>query len=370
MDQPVRIGIVGCGSVMQRPYMRQIQPMRAAGTVDVTIACDTRVEVRPVVQDTLGIKQFTTDYEEVIDSDEVDLVMVLTSMLEHGPITRAALTAGKHVLVEKPMAVTLEEAAEIVEMARHSPGLLVCAPHVVLSSTYQTMWRHIHGGDVGKVLMARARYGHSGPDWRPWFYQKGGGALFDLGVYNITCLTGWLGPAKRVMAMTGVAVPERVVGNELMQVEAEDNAHVLIDWGGSVFGVVTTGFTMQKYRSPALEIYGSEGTIQMMGDDWAPSGYELWRNDIGAWQIYDGMDRLWNWTDGIRHLVECIQNSEEPIVTPEHAYHALEIMIKAQESGEDGQAKELKSTFTPPTFPEEEEEETVAAHLVHDWTQR
>ena len=95
MDQPTRIGIVGCGSVMQRPYMRQIQPMRAAGTVDVTIACDTREEVRPVVQDTLGIKQFTTDYEEVIDSDEVDLVMVLTSMLEHGPDYACGACGGK-----------------------------------------------------------------------------------------------------------------------------------------------------------------------------------------------------------------------------------------------------------------------------------
>ncbi len=368
MSQPTRIGIVGCGSVMQRPYMRLIQPMRATGNVDVTIACDIREAIQPVVQDVLGIDRFTTDYEEVIDSD-VDVVMVLTSMLEHGPITRAALAAGKHVLVEKPMAVTLEEAAEIVEMARSSPGLLVCAPHVVLSNTYQTMWRHIQRGDIGKVLMARARYGHSGPDWRPWFYLEGGGALFDLGVYNITCLTGWLGPAKRVMAMTGVAIPERVVGGEMMRVEAEDNAHVLIDWGENVFGVVTTGFTMQKYRSPALEIYGSQGTIQMTGDDWAPTGYELWRNDVGAWQIHEGTDRSWTWTDGIRHLIECIQEGTTPIVQPEHAYHVLEIMIKAQESGRDGQSKELGSTFTPPTF-EEEEEEEIAEHLVHDWTQR
>ena len=369
MTQPTRIGIVGCGSVMQRPYMRLIQPMRATGAVDVTIACDVREEVGPVVQDRLGIERFTTDYEEVIDSD-VDVVMVLTSMREHGPITRAALAAGKHVLVEKPMAVTLEEAAEIVEMARSSPGLLVCAPHVVLSNTYQTMWRHIHRGDIGKVLMARARYGHAGPDWRPWFYLEGGGALFDLGVYNITCLTGWLGPAKRVMAMTGVAIPERVVGGQMMQVEAEDNAHVLIDWGENVFGVVTTGFTMQKYRSPALEIYGSQGTVQMTGDDWAPTGYELWRNDVGAWQIHEGTDRSWTWTDGIRHLIECIQEGTTPIVQPEHAYHVLEIMLKAQESGRDGQSKELGSTFTPPTFEEEEEEEEIAEHLVHDWTQR
>ena len=98
----------------------------------------------------------------------------------------------------------------------------------------------------------------------------------------------------------------------MMRVEAEDNAHVLIDWGESVFAVVSTGFTMQKYRGPALEVYGSQGTIQMMGDDWDPSGYELWRNDVGAWQIYDKIDRLWHWTDGLRHLDRLYPQRQDP----------------------------------------------------------
>ncbi len=368
MTQPTRIGIVGSGHVMQGSYMRLMEGLRARGHCEVVIACDVEEELEPMLKERFGIPRFSTNYEDVVGDDEVEMVMVLTSMLEHGPITRAALEEGKHVLVEKPMAVTLEEAAEIVALAQRSPGLLVCAPHVVLSATYQTMWRHIHGGDIGKVLMARARYGHSGPDWRPWYYLKGGGALFDLGVYNITCLTGWLGPAKRVMAMTGVAIPQRLVGGKMMEAEAEDNAHVLIDWGDSVFGVVSTGFTMQKYRSPALELYGSEGTLQMMGDDWDPSGYELWRNDVGAWQVYEDTDRNWHWTDGMNHMIDCIRNNRTPDVKPEHAYHVLEIMLKAQESGRDGQEKLLESSFTPPTF--EEGREEVAPHMVHDRTQR
>ncbi len=94
--------------------------------------------------------------------------------------------------------------------------------------------------------------------------------MFDLGVYNVVSLTGLLGPAQRVTGLVGTAIPERVVEGENMQVEADDNAHILIDFGESVFAVVTTGFTIQKYRTPAIEIYGSKGTIQMMGDDWVP----------------------------------------------------------------------------------------------------
>jgi predicted dehydrogenase len=368
MPGPVRLGIVGCGSVMRGPYMRLIEQLRCKGMVEVMRACDVVEDRREFVRGKFGITNFSTEYREVIESDDVDLVLVLTSMREHGPITRAALEAGKHVLVEKPMSVDLDEAAEIVELARRSNGYLVPAPHVILSDTYQTMWKRIHRGDIGKVYQARAFYGWAGPSWSPWFYQTGGGSLFDLGVYNVTSLTGFLGPAKRVMAMTGVAIPERKVAGEMMQVEAEDNAHVLIDWGKAVYAVVSTGFTIQKYRTPAIELYGSEGTIQMLGDDWAPRGYELWQNSVGAWQLFQETNLSWPWTDGLRHLIECIQQGTRPIIKPEHAFHVLEIMLKAQESGRTGRAYEIESTFTPPTF--EDEAETVPAHLVHDPSRR
>jgi len=364
MTQPIRIGIVGCGSVMRRPYMSLIEKLRLQNLVEVTATCDVKAELGHFVRERFGITNFTTDYHELVESDEVDLVLVLTSMREHGPITLAALAAGKHVLVEKPMSVNLEEAARIVELARTSPGYLVCAPHIILSPTYRSMWQHIKRGDIGKVLSARANYGHAGPTWGPWFYQHGGGALFDLGVYNVTSLTGFIGPARRVTAMTGVAIPERVVDGQMIEVEAEDNAHVLIDFGESVFAVVTTGFTLQKYRCPAIEIYGSRGTIQMLGDDWDPEGYELWQNEAGAWQIFEETDPNWPWTDGLRHMVECIQNRVKPLITPEQAYHVLEIMLKAQESGRDGQAKSIQSTFSPLKLGEEVGAEE--PHLVHD----
>ena len=207
MTQPIRLGIVGCGSVMSRPYMSLIERLAYRGQVEVTTACDVKEEKRRFVRDRFGIQNFTTDFENVVDADDVDLVLVLTSMPEHGPITRAALEAGKHVLVEKPMAVTLEEAAEIVELAKNSPGHLVPAPHVVLSPTYQTIWKRIHQGDIGKVLSARAFYGWAGPSWGQWFYRPGGGSMFDLGVYNVVSLTGLIGPAKRVTGLVGTAIP-------------------------------------------------------------------------------------------------------------------------------------------------------------------
>ena len=211
---------------------------------------------------------------------------MLTPTPTHFEITRAALLAGKHVLSEKPLAMTLAEADELVELAARGPGVFVPAPFTLLSPTYQAIARRIRRGDIGKPCSARGRYGWSGPWWGEWFYRPGGGPLFDLACYNITSLTGWLGPVERVTAMTGTAVPERVVNGKPVPVEVEDNAQVLLDFGGACFGVVTSGFTMQQYRSPALEVYGTDGTLQMLGDDWDPDGYEFWHNPAGCWQVF------------------------------------------------------------------------------------
>src|SRR5262249_38689175 len=149
----------------------------------------------------------------------------------------------------------------------------------------------------------------------------------------------------RVTAMTGVAIPQRTVNGRTVPVEAEDNAHVLLDFGDARFAVVTTGFTMQKYRSPAIEVYGEDGTIQLLGDDWAPEGWELWRNDRGAGQLHRESAPHWRWTAGLRPLVDCIEGGRTPINRPEHAYHALEIMLAAKEAGRDGVARAIESGF-------------------------
>jgi predicted dehydrogenase len=223
--------------------------------------------------------------------------------------------------------------------------MLVCAPHIVLSPTYREMHRRVGGGEIGDVLLARARYGWAGPWWGRWFYQRGGGALFDLGVYNLTALCGFMGSVQRVTALVGTAIPQRVVEGELMDVEADDNAHVLLDFGQSRFASIATGFTMQKYRSPAIELYGSEGVLQMLGDDWAPEGFEQWRNGHGAWEVYPESDPSWPWTFGLQHLVACAEAGRQTVHRPEHAYHALEVMLGAMRSADEGRVVEIESTF-------------------------
>ena len=365
MARPVRIGLVGLGNVAAA-YVQQAERLSVKGRVELRAACGRPAKRATALQE-MRIPLFFENYEALLASPEVDLVVLLTPPGTHAAMTRAALEAGKHVLVEKPFATTLEDAAAIVRLAGKSRGLLACAPFTTLSPTFRALRSRIARGEIGAVAAGRARYGWAGPTWSKWFYEPGGGAIFDLGVYAITTLTGLIGPARRVSAMTGIAIAKREIdGGGAHPVAAEDNAQILLDFGNSAFAVVTTGFTMQQYRSPAVEVYGTAGTLQMLGDDWDPDGYELWRNDVGAWQVFKESEPDWLWTDGLRHLVECIETGRTSALSLEHAYHVLEIMLKAKEAGRTGQAQAVESTFTPPAV--DDVSPSGPAHLVHDRT--
>lgn len=351
MTHPVRIGLVGCGSVMQDGYLPIARDLQERGLAELRVACDTD-PARASLTQQLGIPAFTTDYRAVLADSDIDLVLVLTPPAFHAPVATAALQAGKHVLVEKPMGLSLPDAAALVALAARSPGVLLAAPHIILSPTYQRIGSQLRQGEIGTVFAARGICGHGGPDWGAWYYQAGGGGpLFDLAVYNVTSLTGWLGPVRRVAAFVGTAIPERTVGATQVQVTAEDNVQILLDFGGAVFANVTSSFTIQQYRDATLELYGTRGTIRLQGDDWAPRGFDRWQTASAAWEHVAETAPGWSYLDGLRHLVDCIRTGTRPLVTPAHAYHVLEVLLKAREAGRTGQAQTIDSSFPPLAFP-------------------
>jgi len=341
----VRLGVLGLGSVFWGPYATLIQKLTTEGRVELVAGYDPDPEKCRAAEQRFGLDTDFVDADALLAREDVDAVLILTSMNEHGSLASTALSRGKHVLVEKPMATTLAEAQALIDAANSSSRVLICAPHIVLSPTYQEMHRRVNAGEIGPLYMGRARYGWAGPWWGRWFYEAGGGALFDLGVYNLTSLCGFFGSVQRVTAMVGTAIPQRVAEGELIDVKSDDNAHVLLDFGQGRFASIAAGFTMQKYRSPAVELYGADGVLQLLGDDWAPEGFEQWSNERGSWELVPESNPQWPWTDGLRHLVDCIESGSATVTRPEHAYHALEVMLAAKRSAEEGRVVEIESEF-------------------------
>jgi predicted dehydrogenase len=289
---------------------------------------------------------------------QVDAIPILTSgVREHGEPAAAAYRAGKHVLVEKPLATSLDQAAPARRTtSQASDRLLVCAPHVLLSPTYRQMHERLAAGQVGEVEARAARStagqvpgGASGST-----SQAEAHSSISASTTSPACADSSARLSASRTALVGTAIKSRPLNGTMMPVTADDNAHVLLDFGNEGFyGSVTTGFTIQKYgRAPAIELYGLEGSMNMLGDDWAPRGFEFWRSSVGHWEIHEEQAPDWPWTDGLNHLVSCIEPEVPSATRPEQAYHVLEVMLAAMQSSRPGpRHRDRQHLPRPPTTP-------------------
>lgn len=345
MDR-IRTAIVGCGSV-SAPYLADLT---RSPFVEMVSVCDALGDRAAQRAREYQIAHHFADFDAMLAGPPFDLLINLTAMQSHFVLNLKALQAGKHVLSEKPLAGTREEGRLLLETARAKGVRLHAAPNVVTSPAFRCMAEIIGSGRIGRVVQAFGRYGHGGPGWGPWFYRRGGGALFDLGVYNLTFLTGLLGPVRAVTALMGTAVPERVVEGERVHVEADDSTLVLLDHGDAVFSCVATGFVYGPHREDGtIEIIGTGGSAHLLGWDWQPAGVEVLTEA--------GRERLctdpqgYRWERGGSHLAECLATGRETLMTPEQAFHVLDVMLAAQESATNGQRIAVPSTFAWPLIP-------------------
>jgi predicted dehydrogenase len=301
----------------------------------------------------------------MLDTAGIDVVVNLTPIFLHSETSRMIVEAGKHLVSEKPLASTMEDADAIIEIAAANDVTIVCAPPDMLHAPYMEARRLLDADAIGKVAFARVRSSHAGPGggvngWPldpTWFYQKGSGPLLDMGVYGIHEITGLLGPAKRVSAFSGITEPTRVVrggpfkGTEI-EVTADDNALFMLDFGGATFAVVDGTFNVHAAKSPKVEIFARRGAMNIYGE----SPLELYRTDAAPG--LDGWITPKNWP-GLRdphgdalhrailidHLVECLAQDRKPVLSAEHARHALEIMLAVGTSARQGRVVELTTTF-------------------------
>jgi predicted dehydrogenase len=278
-------------------------------------------------------------------------------MQEHERLNRQAVEAGKHIWSEKPIANSLSAGQEILKLA-NSKGVRVWgAPVVVTSPQFAFMAQQIAQGTLGKVACAHAHYGHTGPTWSSFFYEKGGGSLPDLGVYNITSLTGLFGPARSVIAMVNVITPTRKIDVKgEIKVTEEDNAMVILEHDQGVLSHIQCGFNYfnphghggGKETRHTISMMGTHGNLGLVGYDWEPLGVDVatFENPDYTRHVTDSMGYVW--PQGASQVAECLATGKEPLFTPEHALHVVEIITAARESQATGRRIDLKSKFPWP----------------------
>lgn len=353
-EKKLRVGLIGCGSVSNR-YIPHLQ---TSSLIEIVSLCDIKYE-RAVAQN----KQYNVNaatyphIDKMLAGVPFDMMITTTDMQEHEHLNRQALMAGKHVWSEKPMANTYDAGRKLLDLAKSKNLHIWGAPAVVNSPQFAFMSKAIQEGKLGRISSAHGQYGHTGPTWSAFFYEKGGGSMPDLGVYNMATLTGLLGPAKSVMAMTSIVNPERTVDDKgKIKVEAEDNAHILLQHDKNIISHVMCGF---DYFDPhgheakgqtlhSIQIYGDAGNMRLIGYDWEPLGVYLDTSWTEPSKLYQEDAEGYQWQEGATKIGESLVKNVEPRINAEHALHVLEIIEAARASSATGKRITLKSKFPWP----------------------
>jgi predicted dehydrogenase len=384
MGRTLRAGLIGCGSLSLIGILPQLAEPDAKERLDLVAVADVNTERARETAARFGIPSAYGDPAELIARNDIDLVLVITPIEYHYPLAMAALRAGKHVYVQKTMATTYAEAREMVEAANQRGLTLVAAPGQMLAPAMQAMKQLVDNGALGNVYWAWGSTGgwyHNEPTRQgegalgavdpTWYYRPAGGPLRDVTVYMLHSLTGVLGPAQRVTAMSGIRVPERQWRDKAIPVEVDDNSLLLLDFGGATFGLAgghasKTGPLLQW---GSMGIYGSGGAIETLeieplsghptllsitGRDGAPEEAGLQRNDDGfylptTWLpdvdlSHARIPEPHVYAD-IMHAVDCIEQGRKPLVSGEHGAHVVEIIEKGYLAAQTGQTQELESRF-------------------------
>lgn len=352
----IRIAIIGCGSVSNR-YIPQLL---SSSMLQLVSLCDSKYDRAEQQNKTYKVNAATyRNIDDQLKGVPFDMLVTLTDMQVHGVINGKALEAGKHVWSEKPLANTYREGKALMELANAKRLKIWGAPAVVNSPQFAFMSRMIQEGKLGRIASAHGQYGHTGPTWSAFFYEQDGGSMPDLGVYNMATLTGLLGPAKSVMAMTSIINPERQVDDKgIVKVVAEDNAHVLLEHDKGMISHIMCGF---NYFDPhgheagnqtqhTIQIFGDKANIRLIGYDWETNGVMVDDSWDAAPRLVCTEKGGYEWQEGARVTGESIVTGTEPRINILHALHVLEIIEAARKSATSGLKIQLESSFKWPVM--------------------
>jgi predicted dehydrogenase len=364
----MRVGILGAGMISTIGYGYLPHLWKIRDRVELTAIADRRLDQARAVAEAHEIGRAVESLDDLLALD-LDAVVNLLPGPAHFAASKRILEAGRHLITEKPITSTLPEADELLDLADRQDLYVVAAPADMLASEWARARDLVARGALGKVAFARVQSSHAGAAGLSWpvdpsqFYQEGVGALLDMAVYGLTQVTGVLGPARRVSALSGITVPERRVrggpfDGMTIPVSAPDNNLILVDFGDSTFAVVDGTFNVVASRSPRMEVFGLEGTLLVNRDDVAAPPVEVYRLEaapgLAGWispQTYEifpvGSDRFAELQRGslIEHLADCIRDGVQPVASGRHARHVLELMLAAQQSAREGRVIDVVTTY-------------------------
>ena len=358
MTEKVRVGIVGCG-VISGIYLKNLPTF---DLVEVVACADLLLERAQARAAEYGIAKACTP-DALFSDPDVELVVNLTVPKAHAPVALAAVEAGKSVYTEKPLTVERAQGQRLLKLAKEKGVLVGGAPDTFLGGGHQTCRKAIDDGLIGEPVAASAfMLGHGHEHWHPdpgFYYQVGGGPMFDMGPYYLTALVNLIGPIRRVSGSARATFPERTITSkpkEGQKIAVETPTHFAgtVDFQNGAIGTVITSFDVWAHSLPRIEIYGSEGTLSVPDPNTFGGSIRI---KVGRESEWRDLPFTHGWTEnsrglGVADMAHALRSGRTHRASGELTYHVLDTMHAFIDSSNEDRAIKLESTCSrPAAFP-------------------
>jgi predicted dehydrogenase len=362
VKEPLGMGVVGAGAIGIRGALMHLSQPDVQGLVRLAAVCDPVPGRAEAAARKYDVAASYETYEELLADPNVDLVTLCSPIGLHFEQGMMAIEAGKHLHFNKTMTTRVDEAGQLIERAAEKGICLVASPGNMLHPHNQRIRKLILEGALGRLAWAvtgTAGVGdyHMNEEFRTgediltdvnpsWYFKKpGGGPQYDVTVYCLHTLTGILGPAQRVTALSGLVIPERDYHGEKIICEMDDTTFLLVDFGESLFafvyaavkGGVTQGFQPNIYGTRGLVVGTKFGKqeLKLPGDHEPHVVGE--HAQMAESHVFEDMMQLVDW----------VRDGTPTIASAEHARHVIDIIEAGYRAADTGRTQELRTTFEP-----------------------
>ncbi len=335
----LRFCIVGAGFISGV----HVQALAEIPEARITVVCDTVEKAAAALADKAGAP-WTTDYRQAVERDDVDVVCVCTPSGTHAEIAVAAAEAGKHLVVEKPLDVTLERIDRIVEAARKAGVKLTCIFPYRFMRGAGLAKRALDEGRLGRLTLAdayikwyRSQQYYDTSDWKGTWALDGGGALMNQGIHNIDLLTYLAGPVSRVVARADTLAHK---------METEDTAVALLTFANGALGAIEGTTASWPGESGRVELHGDRGTIALEDGrivTWklADATPEEEAEVLGETNLGSGASSVSGFSHEMHRrqladMVEAIQHDRPPAIDGSEGRRSVAVILAIYESNRRG----------------------------------
>lgn len=353
MGTRIKVGVIGCGNI-SGAYFRGCKPY----DILEVVACADLIMDRAKAKAAEFEVPRACSVDELLNDPEIQIVVNLTIPKAHAEVNLAAIAAGKNVHCEKPLATHRDDGAKTLAAAQEKGVLVGCAPDTFLGGGIQTCRKLIDDGWIGDPVAATAfMVGHGHESWHPapdFYYQVGGGPMFDMGPYYLTALVNLLGPVKRVTGSTQITFPERTITTEARygeRIVVETPTHItgVMDFANGAVGTIIMSFDVWSHHLPTIEVYGSEGSLSVPDPNGFRGPVRVRRPGAEDWSEIP----LTHSPDvsrgiGVADMAYALVHGRSHRVSGDLAYHVLDTMQAFEDASTSGRHVELESACSRP----------------------